>query len=1782
MGEHESKTAKIAPPSTKGQSNAPKAKQDRVETYLADAAISRRLQSAIETHLAHIDLLAPPRAEWVDEGRFVKAALGYMQPFGLFLKRDRLPELLFPTKPYDAIAPYVPRGFEWEPAIGVALAPLFEEAILGSLRRLGPKWIEYAENQPEPEALGDESISLVAETSLQPAHPMDLVVRRGLTTNRVLALKGMVLPAHKRRKLHAPRKVKVEWQITRDRKLWNFVRPDPADATAEEVAAALFASAFWRADGAVYAHRLTKVGTLFRVPEEMARRAGARELSASNGEQATRASAPQTTTIHSSDVKGRSLQPTLANSMTRLEHLKLALAPWKADQTIAIAVAWVESKQRMGQHDPNAAGTIVEQYELLGTILDKLRPFEDKKMSADELGVLRPTMMLYARAVASSHLGPTCRNLIASAEGKQTDLIIESLRTATIDMVATTGQGNQHTTALAARSRQLQTELLKTGATNSEDVEVALVGMEEAALDARLSALHAQAKQLRDYAMEASSIFVITHTSFEQVKRTARWLTDQVDVIRNSWSSETKAQAGVPLSAWLQVRAASLKRAQDSFKSIRQEEDVIDLLKHGAEVIRDHQTYVQWTKLFVDLAITIGTMVIPPLGASRVASMVARMATGSGWLARGGRLLAAGIEIGARPAAEIAVSTGTQVVLHGGSLPDALLENTLQTLASAVIMRRLGGSLELSRKVERETAKLWSARTRAGALILEQGVTISAHMVLNVATAWVARQITQRVLPVHAVSGGDSGGLEDVFMQGASLALGRYVHGKLEASKQLDSKLVRHPKGADVDRHRARLLQLADLAEKSPRPTHAVDILAELAALRSAQRAVLADIGNYNLGIDKIEAAYQAKQLEKGSDLQGEGLHSLPLREQHLEEVIPGKHWSGSREQINRALKSARRVFAVKEHDTTGKRRVTIDNHELILEETSVDVPKRPTSGPQRTPTERSSKASPASTVTRAELVPGSEFRGRGSGVAIVGQERAFESLDAVLRSRDGVTHIDHLPGGTILVRLAPDAKGQQRNLTIRIEVAPLEGQTVARSWVNSTQQGFSQVGNESVRVLGRHVVQLSNELDAVHADRAVSHEVAEIFEVDRLNFAGEYAKPDALRPGGTGKELSPHDIGRLAEVEVLARSTLGNPEIELHAMVEHLGLREGTTGAAERLRLASKHLSKSAAQKLTDASKAPTGEIETRLAALRARAATDHANEQAAASKRDHAGPEMPSLTDATGKALTGEALTKRVAAAEKARAEKSQETWSALRGMHVEKGFPTLPYPVMIGGGASLAARDRAYLLVDDRGRWHADGNIEIAQTSNQLKHTADAKLGDPRKHAAPNERLSLDAVRAWEDEIAVQGPVINGRANLRFGPHGESLIDLTVGGETRTFILPSDPLIATGFVPERIPGAPFGLRPSDAARGLREELEIASNNTELGPDLQDAARRAVAKLDAAPIVTNQDTVRFLEILDPALRTAMANNPALIKGLAYGEAAKNWLDLVSRDDPNHPHVFFGDQANLGRAQAMNSNNWVIAGTGGTGVSAAEIVLKNNPKARVVMVGPDSPAGLLENDQFRMLAEHHADKSLAASMGITKPTSERLSIRQGRVAGPVPSEHAQHTQLVDESGLDAKARAKRVIDINGTTPDGKTPIHIEGTAYVASIGRNNDYPATVLQLIDQVRKLPGGNYFVQPLFHDRQYVGYRVRFTAGGKTIRSVDVTGAASRYLPHEDAIKHADPEVLKSLDEAQHAFGRVRKASEWDAPAESGNFAGGFAATATQASRYAVHRTESRKGP
>lgn len=108
------------------------------------------------------------------------------------------------------------------------------------------------------------------------------------------------------------------------------------------------------------------------------------------------------------------------------------------------------------------------------------------------------------------------------------------------------------------------------------------------------------------------------------------------------------------------------------------------------------------------------------------------------------------------------------------------------------------------------------------------------------------------------------------------------------------------------------------------------------------------------------------------------------------------------------------------------------------------------------------------------------------------------------------------------------------------------------------------------------YVIKISRGTPASEVQRALAHELVEIRAVHGTK--GE--QPDALGSGGTARSLSPHDRGRLAELDVMARQMAAldpnHPATaatrlrlldEAQRLVDHLGLR-GDSGADDRRRI--------------------------------------------------------------------------------------------------------------------------------------------------------------------------------------------------------------------------------------------------------------------------------------------------------------------------------------------------------------------------------------------------------------------------------------------------------------------------------------------------------------------------------------------------------------------------------------------------------------------------------------
>jgi hypothetical protein len=727
----------------------------------------------------------------------------------------------------------------------------------------------------------------------------------------------------------------------------------------------------------------------------------------------------------------------------------------------------------------------------------------------------------------------------------------------------------------------------------------------------------------------------------------------------------------------------------------------------------------------------------------------------------------------------------------------------------------------------------------------------------------------------------------------------------------------------------------------------------------------------------------------------------------------------------------------------------------------------------------------------------------------------------------------------------------------------------------------------------GRHVIQISDRLAIRHVERAVAHEIGEII-ADRARYlAGEPAyPPDALAPGElpAGARLSPHDAGRIQELRVIGerlgslppdghRDEVQQQEFEALrtsslALADHLGVRAGEPGWQTRRDLITEHVA--------DAGPAARDAIERTLA-LGGRSAADmHPDEiREWRDVQDRAAHDMARIEQfhraleprferpdpfggadvPPGTRIGGHQLTAVADAARESREARSAETLADLRARAA--GLPPGEYvhvSLHAGGGASLAARDLRSLLVDNRGRWPSDNGTEIAQTADQLRNLRRTGLGDPFQFAAPGERVPLDAISYMEDTVAAQGPLVNGTVSLRLDSNGVLVADIRPddGSAIVTVAVDGVPVLSTGFPQEIIVGVD---------RGLGMSGTFGAVSAHLAADGTPSALRAKTAIDALPWGDEATGAKVAEIL----RDHGINPHDLTDGVRSSlDAIIKWHDLRV----TYPgRVLSGDEANtLGKADETVTT-WVVGGVGGTAISAVENMINRIGDAHIVMTGDRAPDGLDNNTQWKMVR-----RDFDPGYDAENPGAESAP-------GAVNSDAVgDHLQLV---------LGVRVVDVSVTVTstgpeftlhaaDGRT---FTGGGVVTSLGGRNAVPPPLADMADAVLRADPHSVSGRMLFDSGgQYLGYRL--TIAG---HDFDVTGAASRFYPGRGIFGNPSGRVFGRPDEwvghdglystTEPRFVAARPAtpaqssSQRDAPAESGNFDGGFVASAVQASRYAA---------
>lgn len=770
-------------------------------------------------------------------------------------------------------------------------------------------------------------------------------------------------------------------------------------------------------------------------------------------------------------------------------------------------------------------------------------------------------------------------------------------------------------------------------------------------------------------------------------------------------------------------------------------------------------------------------------------------------------------------------------------------------------------------------------------------------------------------------------------------------------------------------------------------------------------------------------------------------------------------------------------------------------------------------------------------TDINASIVPGSEFHGRGRGTA----EPAAVVAEARSRIEDISRHIGEIQsctlkdGDTFDVVLVPrPGETTGARFTVRVSATGLPYGQVARTQVNTSKRA--------------HVIQLSDQVANSEIPRALVHELAEIVaEVRGAERGTAPAREDALstRPFDPARSLSPHDVGRLAEINFLtqemARAATSAPaqvprlRAELLALVDHLGLRQGTPGSVERMSLAATGLTTEAARALSELSR-PVDQLPPadRDAVQRI---SDTARDRDAAPLRAE---ETRQATDLHARPTAGEhdidPATGRVAReqaermAERARVAREAKSVEIIARITREiadahaRGEPyhVVTQPVQIGGGASVAALTPGTLFIDNRGRWQADASRDIAQTASQLGSVHQSGVGDPHQFAGPDQRVPLPAVNFWEDSIAAQADCINGRATMRMDADGRMLLDIVPdGGTTLTVELRGTPTIATGFPRERIPGQERGMPPHTAVATVRSAL------TTLGTPEATAALAAIGAANQGS--SDADAAAVNSALSDSLRAALtagkpANDPVV---LAVGTLRASGAWQAARGAAPG-RVLRGDEANLATFDAHATNSWIIGGIGGTAISAAEIILARNPAAQVTMIGDRITRGLDTNTQWIEVQRLYGT-------GVD-PSVRRFHVVTGESVGAIEQTPGGQFQLAGHTG----------------------------GGYIAAIGRDGLIPPPIADVVYQAHNQRPGSVTGELMWHEPsgQYLGYRLTVTTPTGP-RQFEITGATSRSLP---------PEFFNAAQQEQV----WRYAQQRDAPAESGNFDGGYGSSANQASQ------------
>lgn len=492
----------------------------------------------------HLNAVALPepheRLHWARPAVFHQAVLDELAAqVGNFKQIQKLDEILFPTTSAAVIGPHLPSTTEWSIAVGMAIAHALHNSMVGSIKRVATRYLDVAGSRG---AVGEDAVSF---ERLLLSMPIDRYVgkalcRRGVVSVEPLDAKASAAAKGKHVGLRPITKITLEGE--RDPKLWNWVRIEPADATAEDVAAELWkvTDGHGELNASFNAYLLAAAPPLFGIPKRMAiqmKRFSALAARSFRGNVATvigddtvdaqllqianssavgdvaheAPTAVAQATIQHAPAKLGEVQEQLRDCDLQLAFIKQKLSPWGLAGNLAGASAFVKRQQTDVAHADakkldEMAGVVEGQKNRLARIGGAISALES---AAQQLGARNPKgeeaapileiLELLGVAAGTSHIAQASEPKLVQAMQLQATLGVRALQSSERNMIGavtyvhqqvgdnrTTGNLSHEAGGLQEQSRQLQSKLLDGQSVDPEDLEDVLIRSEQVALNGRL------------------------------------------------------------------------------------------------------------------------------------------------------------------------------------------------------------------------------------------------------------------------------------------------------------------------------------------------------------------------------------------------------------------------------------------------------------------------------------------------------------------------------------------------------------------------------------------------------------------------------------------------------------------------------------------------------------------------------------------------------------------------------------------------------------------------------------------------------------------------------------------------------------------------------------------------------------------------------------------------------------------------------------------------------------------------------------------------------------------------------------------------------------------------------------------------------------------------------------------------------------------------------------------------------------------------------------------------